>query len=119
MIELFKPYRVDRVTRMYNSAWKRAREKAVDRYAQELGSTPPPGFRSIRVHDLKHTFGRRLRAAGVWFETRRVLLGHKNGDITAHYSAPELRELIKVAERVCECPQKGQGLVLLRGSARA
>jgi hypothetical protein len=34
-------------------------------------------------------------------ETRRALLGHKNGDITTHYSAPELRELIDAAERVC------------------
>jgi hypothetical protein len=30
-----------------------------------IHSEPSPmGFRSIRVHDLKHTFGRRLRAAG-------------------------------------------------------
>ncbi len=55
----------------------------------------------VRVHDLKHTYGRRLRAAGVPLKTRRVLLGHKNGDITTHYSAPELQELIDVAERVC------------------
>jgi hypothetical protein len=33
----------------------------------------PKGFRNVRVHDLKHTFGRRLRAAGVPLETRRVL----------------------------------------------
>jgi integrase len=112
------PYRGDRVTRMYNSAWKRAREKAADNYPQALGGHCPPGFRNIRVHDLKHTFGRRLRAAGVWLETRRVLLGHKNGDITTHYSAPELKELIDAAERVCDRPQQGQGLVLLRGSAR-
>ena len=39
--------------------------------------------------------------AGVPFETRKVLLGHKNGDITTHYSAPELQELIEAAERVC------------------
>ena len=53
------------------------------------------------MHDLKHTYGRRLRAAGVPLETRKVLLGHKNGDITTHYSAPELQELIEAAERVC------------------
>jgi hypothetical protein len=40
-------------------------------------------------------------ASGVPLETRRVLLGHKNGDITTHYSAPELQELIEAAERVC------------------
>jgi hypothetical protein len=47
-----------------------------------------------------------------------VLLGHKNGDITTHYSAPELRELLEASERVCQRPQRGQGLVLLHGSAR-
>jgi hypothetical protein len=30
------------------------------------------------------------------------LLGHKNGDITTHYSAPELQELIEAAEKVCD-----------------
>ena len=56
----------------------------------------------VRVHDLKHTFGRRLRAAGVPLETRKVLPGHRNGDITTHYSAPELEELLKAANKVCE-----------------
>ncbi len=45
--------------------------------------------------DLKHTFRRRLRAAGVPVEMRKVLLGHRNGDITTHYSAPELEELLE------------------------
>lgn len=53
------------------------------------------------LNDLKHTFGRRLRAAGVSLETRKVLLGHKNGDITSHYSAPEIDELLEAANRVC------------------
>lgn len=57
------------------------------------GLSAQMGLRQVRVHDLKHTFGRRLRAAGVPMETRKVLLGHKNGDITTHYSAPELEEL--------------------------
>ncbi|HUW26356.1 MAG TPA: tyrosine-type recombinase/integrase [Gallionella sp.] len=60
-----------------------------------------PGLANVRCHDLKHTFGRRLRAAGVPLETRKVLLGHKNGDITSHYSAPELAELLEAANRVC------------------
>ena len=45
---------------------------------------------------------RRLRAADVPLETRKVLLGHRNGDITTHYSAPELEELLSAADRVCE-----------------
>ncbi len=48
------------------------------------------GLSQIRVHDLKHTFGRRLRAAGVGFEDRQDLLGHKSGRITTHYSQVEL-----------------------------
>jgi integrase len=59
------------------------------------------GLVQVRVHDLKHTFGRRLRAAGVPVETRKVLLGHRNGDITTHYSAPELEERLEAANRVC------------------
>ena len=76
------------VTKMNNSAWKRIRVMV--------------GLKQVRVHDWKHTFGRRLRAAGVPLETRKVLLGHRNGDITSHYSAPELEELLVAAERVCE-----------------
>jgi integrase len=45
------------------------------------------------VHDLRHTIGRRLRAAGVALETRQAILGHKSGSITTHSSAAELREL--------------------------
>jgi hypothetical protein len=56
----------------------------------------------IRVHGLKHTVGRRLRAAGVPLETRKILLGYKNGDITTHYCAPELEELTEAANRVRE-----------------
>ncbi len=38
---------------------------------------------------------------GVPLETRKVLLGHRNGDITSHYSAPEIEELLDAANRVC------------------
>jgi putative Mg2+ transporter-C (MgtC) family protein len=53
------------------------------------------------AHDLKHTFGRRLRAAGVSFEDRQDLLGHRSGRITTHYSQAELTSLIEAAEKVC------------------
>ncbi len=45
------------VTRMSNSAWNKARKRA--------------GLPRVRVHYLKHTFGRRLRAAEVSFEDRQ------------------------------------------------
>jgi hypothetical protein len=54
----------------------------------------------VRVHDLKHTYGRRLRSAGVSLETRKLLLGQKNGDITTHYSAAEIGELIAATNRI-------------------
>jgi len=54
------------------------------------------------VHDLKHTFDRRLRAAGVSFEDRQDLLGHESGRITTHYSRPELSSLIAAVEKICD-----------------
>lgn len=60
----------------------------------------PWGFEHVRIHDLKHTFGRRLRSARVPFETRQVLLGHKNGSVTTHYSAAEIGELVEAVSRI-------------------
>jgi len=94
-------YRGAPITRMITSGWKRARARA--------------GLQQVRVHDLKHTFGRRLRAAGVSFEDRQDLLGHRSGRITAHYSAAELSRLIEAAERVTEQNGKRPELVVLRG----
>ena len=54
------------------------------------------------VHNLRHTFGRRLRGAGVPLETRKALMGHANGDITTHYSAAEPSELLDAAERIAD-----------------
>ena len=53
------------------------------------------------MHDLRHTFGHRLRAAGVSYEDRQDLLGHKSERITTHYSAPDVARLIDAAETVC------------------
>ena len=89
------------VASINNTGWKSARERAADAWKELHGEEPSPGFRRVRVHDLKHTFGRRLRAAGVSFEDRQDLLGHRNGRITTHYSRAELTNLIDAAERVC------------------
>ena len=99
-------YRGHPVTVMNNTAWQKARKRA--------------GLPQVRVHDLKHTFGRRLRAAGVNFEDRQDLLGHKSGRITTHYSAAELHSLIEAANRVCgENSRKSPALVLLKQKAAA
>ena len=94
------PYNSKPIKRMLNSAWLRARKEA------ELPQ--------VRVHDLKHTFGRRLRAAGVSFEDRQDLLGHRSGRITTHYSAAELSRLIEAADGVCDRGQGKPELVVLR-----
>jgi integrase len=89
------------VTKINNTAWKAARERAADKWTEQHQEPAPAGFRKVRVHDLKHTFGRRLRAAGVSFEDRQDLLGHRSGRITTHYSQAELASLIAAAEKVC------------------
>ncbi len=108
-------YRGRRITRMHNTAWKRSRQLAAEQYPKVFGRDCPEGFRAFRVHDLKHTFGRRLRAAGVSFEDRQDLLGHKSGRITTHYSAAELQNLIEAANRVCgQKSRKSPVMVVLR-----
>lgn len=88
------------VDHINNSAWERARTKV--------------GLKQVGVHDLKHTFGRRLRAAGVSFEDRQDLLGHRSGRITTHYSAAELHKLIEAANKACDRSSQGPVLTLLR-----
>lgn len=97
-------YKGKPITRMMTSAWKRARLRA------ELPQ--------VRVHDLKHTFGRRLRATGVSFEDRQDLLGHRSGRITTHYSAAELSRLVAAANSVCERDTTHAEFVVLRGSIK-
>jgi integrase len=87
---------------MITKAWMRARERAADKWAKAAGEPAPEGFRAVRVHDLKHTYGRRLRASGVSFEDRQDLLGHKSTRITTHYSASELANLIAASEKALE-----------------
>lgn len=88
--------------KMNTTAWKSARVRAAEKWEKQSGEAAPDGFRRVRVHDLKHTFGRRLRAAGVSFEDRQDLLGHTSGRVTTHYSAAELGNLIAAAEKACD-----------------
>lgn len=88
------------VETMHNTAWQTARKRAAQRYPEVFGRPAPTGFANVRIHDLKHTFGRRLRAAGVPEETRAVLLGHKTRSMPTHYSTAELAELINAANRI-------------------
>ncbi len=88
------------ITRMNNTAWRNARKKA--------------NLSDLRVHDLKHTFGRRLRAAGVSYEDRQDLLGHRSGRITTHYSQAELSNLLEAANLIIQSRRESKELTILR-----
>jgi integrase len=78
------------MTRMNNNGWRTAWRKA---------GLPTEGIKK-GVHNLRHTFGVRMEAAGIPWEYRKVLLGHEIQDVTAHYSPPGLARLLEEVEKV-------------------
>jgi integrase len=77
-----------RVLRMNNNGWRRARRKA--------------GLADVRVHDLRHTFATRLRAAGVAEEDRSALLGHAVHGMPQLYASADVGRLVALANRVLD-----------------
>ena len=88
---------------MNATAWRNARKRVELDY--------------VRVHGLKHTFGRRLRAVGVSFEDRQDLLDHRSGRITTHYSSAEVQNLYEATKKVHDQQQSGVILTMLRSSS--
>lgn len=86
-------YKGKRMRVLNNSGWVNARKRA--------GLAGTENTPSVRIHDLKHTLGRRLADAGVPFEQKKALLGHKLPDITWHYSPPSLKALKKSVDMEC------------------
>ena len=94
------------IKRMNDSAFKKARNRA----AKKL-----PGIKNYGIHSLKHTYGARLRVAGVPEEDRNFLTGHKGKmSMTTYYSAPELKKMLEYSNRVCDQNDK---LILLKRRA--
>lgn len=77
------PYCGRRINTMNNSGWQRARRDA--------------GLPLVRVHDLRHSFACRLRAAGVPAEDREALLGHANHSMAGHYASADVGHLLQQA----------------------
>lgn len=71
-----------RVGTMNNNAWQSSRTRV--------------GLSNVRVHDLRHTYGTRLRAAGVSNEDHAALLGHATKTMPRHYGAADIGRLIKL-----------------------
>jgi integrase len=76
-------FRGRRINHMNNSGWQDARRDA--------------GLPLVRVHDLRHSFACRLRAAGVSAEDREALLGHANHSMAGHYASADVGHLLKQA----------------------
>jgi integrase len=75
-------------------------------------------FAHLFVHDLKHTFGRRLRVAGASFDDRQALLRHKSESVTTDYSATDIERLIAQANKVAAGDQRSSPtLTILRPRA--
>lgn len=83
----------------FRGAWQRM--SSIDTNGWKLNRAKV-GLSDVRVHDLRHTFGRRLRAADVSFEDRQDLLGHKSSRMTTHYSAAEVKNLVDAANKICQ-----------------
>lgn len=89
--------------------FRRHREWAVSKYEERIGSPAPDGFRTMRFHDLRHTFGHRLLAAGASIEVRAALFGHalprgvaRHAAVTAHYSVADYMKLRAAVEQICD-----------------
>jgi integrase len=80
------PFRGHRIDSMNNTGWQNAR-RAV-------------GLGQMRVHDLRHTYACRLRAAGVSAEDRSALLGHADHSMSGHYASADVGRLVRLANLV-------------------
>lgn len=97
-IEPVMKYR--RVDTMNNTAFQTARAKA--------------GL-SVRVHDFRHTFGQRLRDAGVPKEDRDLLLGHASGEMSDLYATATVARLVELANRVSDTRDRTTLLRVVNG----
>ena len=76
--------RDDRIETMNNTGFRAARKAA--------------GLAGVRVHDLRHRFGQRLREAGVQAEDRALLLGHALEGMPQHYAKARIARLVALAK---------------------
>ncbi|MFZ3119248.1 MAG: tyrosine-type recombinase/integrase [Variovorax sp.] len=89
------------VATMNNTAFQLARETI--------------GLEKVRVHDLRHTFGQRLRDAGVSGEDRAALLGHAIEGMPQHYATATLARLVEMANKANEAPDRMTVLRVVNG----
>jgi integrase len=91
----------DRIDTMNNTGFQTARKAA--------------GLSGVRVHDLRHTFGQRLRDAGVPSEDRALLLGHAIEGMPQHYATSTIARLVELANKVTETRDQTTLLRVING----
>lgn len=90
-----------RIGTMNNTAFQSAREAA--------------GLPMVRVHDFRHTYGQRLRDAGVHKEDRDLLLGHASGEMSDLYATATVARLVELANKVQETRDRTTLLRVVNG----
>jgi integrase len=91
----------DRIDTMNNTGFQTARKAA------ELAG--------VRIHDLRHTFGQRLRDADVPAEDRALLLGHAVEGMSQHYATSTIARLVEVANKVMQTRDRTTLLRVING----
>ena len=86
---------------MYKTAFQNARRAAK--------------LERARVHDLRHTFGQRLREAGVTEEDRALLLGHALTGMPQHCAIATIARLVEAANKVRETRDRTTLLRVVNG----
>ena len=86
-------YRDHPLQTMSNTAWQGGRRKAglEDAYLTD-----------VRVHDLRHTVGMRLREANVRESTVSDILWHQHRTMTGHYSVAQIEELVSALDLIAD-----------------
>lgn len=68
--------------------------------AWKAAGLPSGKMVKMGIHNCRHTFAHRLRAAGVPQEDRNALLGHANTNLAEHYATPDIERLLEHAEKI-------------------
>ena len=84
-----------------NSAFQKAREAV--------------GLANARVHDRRHTYGQRLRDAGVSEEDRTLLMGHAGQGMPQHYAVATVARLLDGANSVLQTCDRTMVLRVVNG----
>jgi integrase len=67
------------------------------------------------VHDLRHTFGQRLRDAGVSEEDRALLLGNALAGVPQQYTTATIARPVEAANKVQETRDRTPLLQVVNG----